>query len=631
MHRAVAARLADPKISLFEALKIGGFEYENDNDANAPDSEHITLGQRKNQLSRRVRLGRQQLNDEHDSSNNHSNIPDKNVSSNTSRALDASENLAASDLSFRRICSSTSNVAGNKRPFLLEDGDGGLSDDPAARMNDVLPGDDTIMSEQSRIMAKNHPGYYPILLNQRITRPTDSHAGMGNDYNIDMDEAGNPLSFPLPQPLAFRNPGGWFAPPTSFTAETTNFDHMFPPPSGGTRRGSVSAQQQHLGTAFQPHGGAAMLHNNLASRSNSSNRVSTRRNPPSHQDKQAPPSDTIASLNQTAASAGMSLRQLAVALRKTNNLAEILAPKGRWPTPAQHKLALSIYQAENRALYQRSMLLAGFPPEIAQDERSEQHIQMAINACQAEGQRLNSLMNESQGSMAPPLEVDAPCTGHESSGNANTTRNDYTSHYHDGTESDRHTDPGGHHHCHHEMSTGPGKGGCVLEDGRHIHRLEGKCGHKAILHQPADGVAHIDFVVGNHIECYHRVEPLSSNSSQDSSSSIKIWPSSYKCKDLSCHDCCKDAELGCKAKKYKNSLSDCCAVGDPKILDLDDIDLEGSEWHSDFSNGDTVLGLLKLGADTKSNSHSIYAESSDAIFEIHNKRSFLLQADLVNE
>ena len=39
---------------------MGGFDYAADEDASIMDSEKVTLGQRKNQLSRRLRLARQQ-------------------------------------------------------------------------------------------------------------------------------------------------------------------------------------------------------------------------------------------------------------------------------------------------------------------------------------------------------------------------------------------------------------------------------------------------------------------------------------------------------------------------------------------------------------------------------------------
>lgn len=58
-------------------------------------------------------------------------------------------------------------------------------------------------------------------------------------------------------------------------------------------------------------------------------------------------------------------------------------------------------------------------------------------------------------------------------------------------------------------------------------------------------------------------------------------------------------------------------AGDPKILDLDDIDLGGKEWNSDFSNGDTVLGLFKLG-DTRPNSTVNDGLSSHLSFDTNN-------------
>uniref|UniRef100_A0A6S8MBR8 Uncharacterized protein n=1 Tax=Amphora coffeiformis TaxID=265554 RepID=A0A6S8MBR8_9STRA len=58
MHRAVQAKLADPNMSLFHALKAGGFNYVDDIDAKAVDEENVTLAQRKNQLSRRLRVAK---------------------------------------------------------------------------------------------------------------------------------------------------------------------------------------------------------------------------------------------------------------------------------------------------------------------------------------------------------------------------------------------------------------------------------------------------------------------------------------------------------------------------------------------------------------------------------------------
>jgi hypothetical protein len=63
MHRAVSARLANPDISLLQALRDGGFDFpaEGGHDTTLLDADGVTLGQRKNQLSRRLRLARQTM------------------------------------------------------------------------------------------------------------------------------------------------------------------------------------------------------------------------------------------------------------------------------------------------------------------------------------------------------------------------------------------------------------------------------------------------------------------------------------------------------------------------------------------------------------------------------------------
>ena len=63
MHRALIARLHNPDMSLLDALLTGGFEFPNldspgKSDRNIVDKDNVLLCQRKNQLSRRLRLAR---------------------------------------------------------------------------------------------------------------------------------------------------------------------------------------------------------------------------------------------------------------------------------------------------------------------------------------------------------------------------------------------------------------------------------------------------------------------------------------------------------------------------------------------------------------------------------------------
>jgi len=68
MHKAVAARVANPAMSLLEALAEGGFEFPDNiegsgrSDRDIYDADGVQLCQRKNQLSRRLRLLRKRDN-----------------------------------------------------------------------------------------------------------------------------------------------------------------------------------------------------------------------------------------------------------------------------------------------------------------------------------------------------------------------------------------------------------------------------------------------------------------------------------------------------------------------------------------------------------------------------------------
>jgi len=116
--------------------------------------------------------------------------------------------------------------------------------------------------------------------------------------------------------------------------------------------------------------------------------------------------------------------------------------------------------------------------------------------------------------------------------------------------------------------------------------LEGKCGHKAIIHQPKDGSAHIDFIVGDRVECYSGVQPVGNKS-------LSVWPSKYKCEDLRCPTPC--AEKICELDMPLPLDMD-AGKNTPKLLDLCDIDLDGAEWNSDLNGSmGTLLGLFKLG------------------------------------
>lgn len=128
-------------------------------------------------------------------------------------------------------------------------------------------------------------------------------------------------------------------------------------------------------------------------------------------------------------------------------------------------------------------------------------------------------------------------------------------------------------------------------EGRHMHQLESKCGHRPIIHQPKDGPVHVDFVVqGKKVECYQEMKPLVDNS--------VLWPSKFSCDELKCDP--KQHEVKCCDVHDKDNR-EVPGKKEPKVFDLDDIDIDGDEWDLDYfspENGEcdgTLLGLMKLG------------------------------------
>ena len=527
MHRAVGARLADPKISLFGALQIGGFDYDNDDDANAVDSEQITLAQRKNQLSRRIRLAIK--------------LQGSNSLTNNSSVSALKNQMTAWPAKMTGI----NHISGKKRQLPLAGYD--LDQSEAASTSTVNSSTkgrskDGCSTNSFHIRARQHPDYHPLMI--------------GVNANA--------------------------------------LDSM----KDSSENASIKGQKFHQGNRQICDGVTSPQQTSILPLYQQNKNFANATHPPS--------AVAVTSLSQTAASLGMTLEQLALTLRSSNNLSKLI-DNGPTVTQQQKQLALSLYQGEIRSTYQRSMLLAGYKPEIAQDEHSPENAQFVIDAWHMEGERLSAFMAEHS-----PLTVNNHTTpNHRDSPDEIFQSALVRFHNHHGhnvhSRAHEHTNTiscGDNEHSHHGLENGEKINGRKrngtkevkgTRGGRHIHRLEGKCGHKPVLHQPTGGKPHIDFVIGDRVECYHNVQP-----SQD-----LMWPSNYNCEDLSCSDACGDikkTESTSSLLLHNGITNDLVATAshvggscDPKIYDRSEIDFESDEWNFDFSTGDSLLGLFKLG------------------------------------
>jgi len=127
-----------------------------------------------------------------------------------------------------------------------------------------------------------------------------------------------------------------------------------------------------------------------------------------------------------------------------------------------------------------------------------------------------------------------------------------------------------------------------------VHRLEGKCGHQAVIHQPEGGQPHVDFVVDNKIECYGGLQGIKKESSKQA-----FWPSKFSCDQLMCESR-SDSNHGvtCGKTKCEKECDGMTKKREPKVLDLSEIDFDGKEWNKDSAGDDTLLGLMSLGDKT---------------------------------
>lgn len=270
--------------------------------------------------------------------------------------------------------------------------------------------------------------------------------------------------------------------------------------------------------------------------------------------------------------------------------------------------ALDSFQADIAALIKRSMLRAGFCREET-EECDDAYLKFIERALEGESRRLRRIRSRLQSNISITSRA-------ASSDNNNNIYN--KNHLHDKTfnnsdhnyESQPHQQPGTANNYNenqlskynqstknetfsYDMNNSTSflqpRKNCIHT--RHRHRLEGKCGHKAILHKPQGGNPHIDFVVDGKIECYQNFQPLMDDAAV-------FWPSKFKCNN----QIDKIHNSGINTSETTDKCTDICTQAyDPEILDMKEIDLTGGEWKRIFSedgesfDDEAALGsLLKL-------------------------------------
>ncbi|CAJ1947673.1 unnamed protein product [Cylindrotheca closterium] len=403
MHKAVAARMADPSISLYDALVIGGFDYPSDDSATTVDEDKVTLGQRKNQLSRRLRLAKRQK---------------KHGEKKGSKTMD-------------------------------HGGDHDSCSTPP-------PKNPTICAHSKH--EHNHQPSTPTLLAEQEAACSQQQQHHHHHHHHHDDGAA--------------------------IIETTNTD--------ATAIASLLESAQSVGLTLQQ-------------------------------------------LAETIASNRTTLSSLVMARDQQSQCCDDKSSSISTTRQKQKKVALRLHQIESKALYDKCLVLADADLDDDYAPLSKQHLQFCFQAWQTEGKRLGGLMEKHHPDWIQQLHSDGNkvvATGNKRTRSTMTTNS--FDHPHNKKK---------HHQGHHNHNHNHNKKPCHNQTGLHIHRLDGQCGHKPIIHHPKDGVPHIDFIVGDMVECYHGVDPIKRNKAPFTaavppSERVIKWQSKYTCGEMDCSGEC---------------------------------------------------------------------------------------------
>jgi hypothetical protein len=580
MHKAVAARLANPNISLYDALLMGGFDYSTNDDKSILDSKKVTLGQRKNQLSRRLRLARKQI-------AGGGCVKDACTTSGTDKVLSNAIDTASNNNTNCKEEQSEGNINPNDKPYIAHSISASNKTIPELADDLVSAG---VYNNGNNDAIGNRQCKKPRLNNYLRGTSFDRTCTMATATNQELNNNNNNNTninqhfhqgFQLGNVLNIG--GNDTTAPTLAVATGSLAQAIFPSagPIFNSQISDIISDQQPVQQSYQS-GTSAMA---------------------------------LSSLSSSAHRAGLTLDQLALILSSNEaSLTKLVSDSQSGESMAkQEQLALDIYKAEVKSLYTKCLLIAGVDASLA-EQNTPTYTRFASKAWEFEGKRIRSLNDAVFGDIEGVLRPSTK-SGKDRSTNDNVvtfqehnniqhSHNPNHDHHVAGSEFGNNNaasaNQNGHDHDHnpdHATTNNGTDHDSAKCDARHMHRI-GECGHRAIIHQPKDGTApHIDFIVNDRVECYSGQDSMSlAGRSLDSA-----WPSKYKCKEVEESSCAKACGKNVLGSKFDNGWAHLePLVPEPKIFKLSDIDTEDPEWTFD-ANEDVdggVLGLFKLGRDS---------------------------------
>lgn len=621
MHKALRARLDNPKISLLDALTQGGFEFEW-KDGISYDKDNVQLGQRKNQLSRRLRLHRQN----HKSKDPPLPLKEESATTTTSNSYNA-----ISDGKSPPQSSPGSTSSKRKR----DDGNNTLpsttgSPSPPKSINSGATNELTavtstipnLLQHQSQSGQGFHQPQSQSLLKQDQVGGTPGELLQYNDQHLLLSSyfSNNASSSSAMGTAGTGTTGlGGTSNPSNNTSSISKGDfYQYQESLNGNTGGLTSNTSGSMP-------GILTMNNDMNSSSQSTITGSI------HQDEKLEKLhqalnlfrfDSSALMKRCMLTAGFSHQETEecdemyllfgdVALEnEKKRLDRIRFRMNRRPLPGQPQVHCHHRQTDSLLANTAPNVgctitnTSSFQPET-RTKTNDLSVQNSMNG-QQQARGMFHLAGDDTNSRSKTndMRVQNSMNGQPSQ-ESNQIYYDNTSNKASSQIPQKTTCNHDHNHNHshaRSRSRSQSMDKRVVCNNPHLHRLEGKCGHKAVIHRPADGSAHIDFVVDGKVECYEDCQPM-----MDSSI---FWLSKFKCD--------KKHENGSK-QGDSDSVQNCLQnIPDilpnpnavPKILDIDEIDFESEEWremrdildNNDSNNGldplmdEQVLGsLFKLG------------------------------------
>ena len=654
MHKALKARLDDPKISLLDALIVGGFEFQWKNGISY-DKDNVQLGQRKNQLSRRLRLHRQNhkkeapvvnanvaaIKEERPNSGNGKGYGMENKTHGLSPGSNATKRK-------REVSDETISMMGNSSPQK------NITSSDLTAVTSTIP---NLLLNASQTGAQGFHQTQPIL-KQDQTQGTPGELLQYNDQHLLLSSY---FSNTVGSSSALGNTGS-----TNTSALGVNSNSATNATNSLTK-GDFYQYQDSLNVNPTTSSTTSSTFPSTTSSSQSTFANTTNeRLEKLHQALNLYRFDSSALMKRCMLTAGFSHHETEecdenyllfgeVALEnEKRRLDRIRYRMNRGLIPGQtgmhchHRQSESLlantvpsvgcpitstsssYPAESSSSNQRKMnelvqnSMSGQAQQQAQAQQQQaQQQQTQVQQQQARQQQqsrglFHMTNDDANNRKGNDMRVQNSMNGQAppQSSSLSSTKDTNNSMYYDNSSSNSHKassqtpqknacnhDHHSHSHSHSSSSRSINPDHVVCNN-PHLHRLEGKCGHKAVIHRPENGNAHIDFVVDGKVECYENCQPM-----MDSSI---FWLSKFKCDKKHTP---KDNQVGSNGRKHSDSDSHQHCLPNmpdvlhnpnavPKILDVEEIDFESEEWremrdildNNDSNNLDPLMDEQVLGS-----------------------------------